>query len=74
MTQERTITVSSWTGRDQQMTKDEFTKVWREHVGELLRIDYSDEWTREVTKIADKVIERCHMEFDRLYEAQNREE
>ena len=72
MSEERKIIVNSYFG-DKEMTKDEFTKVWREHVGELLRIDYSDSWTREVTAIAEKVINKCHEEFDRLYETQNKD-
>jgi hypothetical protein len=72
MSEERTITVTGYFG-DKQMTKEEYVKVWREHVGELLRIDYSDEWTREVTAIADKVIKRVEGEFDRMYEAQHAE-
>ena len=71
MSKERTITVVGYLGRDMQMTKEEFTKTWRQHSRELLRIDYSDEWTREVTAITKKVVARVEAEFDRMYISQN---
>lgn len=73
MSEEQTITVNGWFGDDKQMTKEEFTKVWREHAGELLRINHGDAWTREVTAIAKKVIEQCEKEFDRMYIIQNKD-
>ena len=66
----KTIEVNGWNSPIQ-MTKDEFTKTWRDHVGELLRINPSDTWTREVAAMAEKVINECHAEFDRLWEQQN---
>ena len=72
MSKEKTITVDGYFG-EKQMTVQEFTKEWREHAGQLLRLDYSDEWTREVTGIAGKVIARAIKVFDETYAEQNKD-
>ena len=68
---EKTITVENSFGKDKQITKSEFSGTWRRHAGQLLMIDASDEWTREVTAIVEKVITRCDAEFERVYAGQN---
>jgi hypothetical protein len=74
MNEEKTITVQGWTGRDKQVTKEEFTKLWVGTTIQFKHIDYSQEWTDAVNDFALLVQLQCEKEFDRLYELQRDKE
>ena len=69
----KTITVADWNGKDKQITRADFITTWTKHVGELRAINYDRDWCTEVARMQEIVEAEVSREFDRLYEAQNKE-
>lgn len=66
MSKAQTITVENFVGNDVQITLEQFSKTWIDHVNQLRRISYSMDWQQEVSAMKMKVEKECKIEFDRL--------
>jgi hypothetical protein len=67
-----TITVNGYFGKDKQITKQEFAKVWIDHLTQMRTISWDQAWQQNVDAMIDKTRTQCHAEFDRLYIDQNK--
>ena len=66
---EETVTVVGYFGKDKQVTREEFVKVWKEHISELRRLSWDDP---RISEIIETVQEIASVEFDRLRAAQSK--
>ena len=65
------ITVSGFFG-DKEVTKQEFAKQWTDHIAQLRRLTYSQQWQQKVDAILDQVRTQAEDEFVATYiEQQN---
>ena len=60
-----TITVQGYFG-DKELTQDEFVTQWVDHVAQLRRLSWTQEWADEVDAILAKVTREARAEFIRL--------
>ena len=69
---EKTITVTGWTGKDKEVTRDEFIKIWVEHsdlykLVHYKQLAYMEAWVQD---IKDDIAEIAGLSWDLAYNVQ----
>ena len=68
---ERTITQNGMFG-EITLTKEEFIKRWTDHVSQLYRLSYEQEWETFVKATLDVVEHKASLEFNEIWLSQQR--